>query len=108
MVKRIVEAEMSYQAKIREEAAKLNPIDDIMFRKMEEGRIAMSDTLLKIIQEERDEGEKRGKKEGKKVGEKIMASLVQKLISANRISEIETVANDETYREKLYAEFGIA
>ena len=90
-----------------------------LFKEGEEGRITMSETLLKMmndsktegiregIQEGIREGKKEGKKEGIREGVKMLGSLIQKLISENRSSEIEAVVNDEAYRNQLYAEFGI-
>ena len=42
-----------------------------------------------------------------KRGENLLASLINKLISVGRSSEIERIAKDESYREKLYKEYGL-
>ena len=42
-----------------------------------------------------------------KRGENLLASLINKLILVGRSSEIERIAKDESYREKLYKEYGL-
>jgi hypothetical protein len=44
---------MSNRAKIKEEAKKLNPIDDIMFRKMAEDKEFCQEILRIILQDSR-------------------------------------------------------
>ena len=50
-----------------------------------------------------DKVENRGKAEG----ENKMALLVKNLLNQNRIDDIKRVSEDEAYRAKLMAEFGI-
>ena len=52
-------------------------------------------------------GEKRGILIGEKKGEKKLADLLQKLLAANRSEDIEKVASNTRYRNKLYKEFNI-
>ena len=56
-------------------------------------------------------GEKRGiligEKKGIAIGEKKLAYLLQKLLAANRSEDIEKVASNTRYRNKLYKEFNI-
>lgn len=49
----------------------------------------------------------KGRKEGKIEGENLLASLINKLMSIGRSSEITKVINDKDYRDKLYGEFGL-
>ena len=49
-----------------------------------------------------------GRREGEAKGENKLASLISKLISLGRNNDVAKVAADPEYREKLYAELGIA
>ena len=44
----------------------------------------------------------------KREGANELGQLVSKLLSLGRIQDVEKVSVDIAYREKLYAEFGIA
>lgn len=57
--------------------------------------------------EQRREGRAEGRIEGEKSGESKLADLIMKLISAGRDAEVEKVASDEQYREKLFREFNM-
>ena len=46
-------------------------------------------------------------KKGEKKGENKLGALIDSLINAGRNDEIQKVASDEKYRQKLYEEFGI-
>lgn len=48
-----------------------------------------------------------GKAEGLAEGESKLAALLSKLISQNRIADIEKASSDSSYREKLYEEFSL-
>ena len=59
-------------------------------------------------QEGRQEGRLEGRQEGRLEGQDEMATLSEKLILADRISELLKASTDREYRNKLLAEFGLA
>ena len=52
-------------------------------------------------------GEASGEKRGKKQGEKRLNNLNEKLLNDNRIDDLKKAITDESYREKLYKEYGL-
>ena len=48
------------------------------------------------------------KREGKREAEEQMSKLIQILISAGRITDLQQASNNKKYRKKLMAELGIA
>lgn len=52
-------------------------------------------------------GEVSGEKRGKKQGEKRLNNLNEKLLNDNRIDDLKKAITDESYREKLYKEYGL-
>ena len=48
------------------------------------------------------------RQEGRQEGQDEMATLIEKLILSNRISELLKVTTDKEYRNKLLIEYGIA
>ena len=58
--------------------------------------------------EGRQEGRLEGRLEGRQEGQDEMATLSEKLILADRISELLKASTDREYRNKLLAEFGLA
>ena len=48
------------------------------------------------------------RQEGRREGQDEMATLIEKLILSNRISELLKVTTDKEYRNKLLIEYGIA
>ena len=56
----------------------------------------------------RQEGREEGRQEGRQEGQDEMATLIEKLILSNRISELLKVTTDKEYRNKLLIEYGIA
>ena len=56
----------------------------------------------------RREGEAKGGAEGEKKGENKLAALMKMLFSQGCSQDAEKAATDPEYREKLYAELGIA
>ena len=48
------------------------------------------------------------KREGRHEAEEQMSKLIQKLISAGRITDLQQASNNKKYRKKLMAELGIA
>ena len=59
-------------------------------------------------QEGRQEGRLEGRQEGRLEGQDEMATLSEKLILADRISELLKASTDREYRNKLLVEFGLA
>ena len=55
----------------------------------------------------RQEGEQEGRQEGRLEGQDEMATLSEKLILADRISELLKASTDREYRNKLLVEFGV-
>jgi len=58
--------------------------------------------------EGRQEGRLEGRQEGRLEGQDEMATLSEKLILADRISELLKASTDREYRNKLLVEFGLA
>ena len=58
--------------------------------------------------EGRAEGKAEGRAEGRAEGANELGQLISKLLSLGRIQDVERASVDIAYREKLYAEFGIA
>ena len=52
-------------------------------------------------------GEKRGERKGEARGAKKYSSLLKTLLSANRMEDIQRIAEDDEYRERLYLEYNI-
>ena len=69
----------------------------------EEGEISMAAIFSPMLEER----EARGIAIGEARGENLMADLIKKLISLGRSAEVERVASDVAFREKLYQEFGL-
>ena len=59
-------------------------------------------------QEGRQEGRQKGRQEGRLEGQDEMATLSEKLILADRVSELLKASTDREYRNKLLVEFGLA
>ena len=55
----------------------------------------------------RAEGRVEGRVEGRAEGETKLGILINKLMAAGRISDIEKAATDPMSRDHLYAEFGM-
>ena len=53
-------------------------------------------------------GRSEGRAEGRTEGADRLGSLITKLLSQNRLDDVQKVAVDPAYREKLFKEFGIA
>ena len=58
--------------------------------------------------EGRQEGRLEGRLEGRQEGQDEMVTLSEKLILADRISELLKASTDREYRNKLLVEFGLA
>lgn len=77
------------------------------------GAITGSDSLIKYA---RDSGREEIdmckaleelREEGKLEGERRILSLIQRLLSENRVDEIKEVSSNEEYREKMYEKYGL-
>ncbi len=55
----------------------------------------------------KEEGREEGRAEGRAEGETKLGILINKLMAAGRISDIEKAATDPMSRDHLYAEFGM-
>lgn len=56
----------------------------------------------------RAEGLEKGRAEGRSEGADRLGSLITKLLSQNRLDDVQKVSVDSAYREKLFKELGIA
>ncbi len=68
------------------------------------GGFDMCKAIKEMLRVSRQEGEQEGRLEG----QDEMATLSEKLILADRISELLKASTDREYRNKLLAEFGLA
>lgn len=66
----------------------------------EGGGFNMCKAIKEMLRDSRQEGRQEGQDE--------MATLIEKLILSNRISELLKVTTDKEYRNKLLIEYGIA
>ena len=66
----------------------------------EGGGFDMCKAIKEMLRDSRQEGRQEGQDE--------MATLIEKLILANRISELLKATTDKEYRNKLLIEYGIA
>lgn len=69
---------------------------------------AIKEMLRDSRLEGRQEGRQEGKQEGRLKGQDEMATLSEKLILADRISELLKASTDREFRNKLLLEFGLA
>lgn len=67
----------------------------------------MSRELEQWMMEERREGFKEGFKEGLEKGEDRVAALWKRMKVDGRLQDFSDALDDETFREKLYKEYGI-
>ena len=72
--------------------------------KAEGGGFDMCKAIKEMLRVSRQEGEQEGRLEG----QDEMATLSEKLILADRISELLKASTDREYRNKLLVEFGLA
>ena len=70
-------------------------------------KIDMCQAIREMMEDSRAEGRRAGKKEGKREGELRVNHLIQYLVKQGRTEEIVQMVTDETYQEKLFAEFGL-
>lgn len=69
---------------------------------------AIKEMLRDSRMEGRQEGRQEGEQEGRLKGQDEMATLSEKLILADRISELLKASTDREFRNKLLLEFGLA
>ena len=69
----------------------------------EGGGFDMCKAIKEMLQDSRQEE----RQEGRQEGQDEMATLIEKLILSNRISELLKVTTDKEYRNKLLIEYGI-
>ena len=78
----------------------------------EGGGFDMCKAIKEMLRVSRQEGEQEGRQEGRQKGrlegQDGMATLSEKLILADRISELLKASTDREYRNKLLVEFGLA
>jgi len=79
-----------------------------LYRTIYGGESEMCQALQEIMKEDFEKAEARGMIKGEAKGENKLGSLISKLISLGRNQDVEKAAGDPAYREKLYAELGIA
>ena len=72
----------------------------------------MCQALRELMQDEiyqsHQEGLMAGRQEGRRAGESRLAKLISALLLSGREQDVAKAAEDPEYRERLYAEFGIA
>ena len=72
----------------------------------------MCKAIKEMLRDSRLEGEQegraQGRQEGRLKGQDEMATLSEKLILADRISELLKASTDREFRNKLLLEFGLA
>ena len=72
------------------------------------GGFDMCKAIKEMLWVSRQEGEQEGRLEGRQEGQDEMATLSEKLILADRISELLKASTNREYRNKLLVEFGLA
>lgn len=80
---------------IAEQVAAVNQDDEVM-------------AMIFTMQDEIDIQAAWAYEKGEAAGEARLSDLIRKLLSAGRSEDIERVASDDAYRQKLFKEFGIA
>ncbi|MDO4988391.1 MAG: hypothetical protein Q4E17_05150 [Synergistes sp.] len=98
-----------------EEVAK-NPEIQILDRETAEVFNTLSGANIEINEKEGavnmckafEELRRRGISEGEAIGENKFSQLINSLLPAGRVKDLERAANDSAYRNSLFAEFGIA
>ena len=98
----------SYYQKMDEEAyeviskyANLNEVVKMDEYKREDGGVDVCKGIQDLMENSRQEG----RNEGINQGESLLAQLVQLLLKADRIQEIDKATANKEYREQLYKEF---
>ena len=76
--------------------------------KAEGGGFDMCKAIKEMLRDSRREGRQEGEQEGRLKGQDEMATLSEKLILADRISELLKASTDREFRNKLLLEFGLA
>lgn len=76
--------------------------------KAEGGGFDMCKAIKEMLRDSRMEGRQEGEQEGRLKGQDEMATLSEKLILADRISELLKASTDREFRNKLLLEFGLA
>ena len=69
----------------------------------EEGGYDMCKAIDDMMKHSREEGEKRGEKRG----EDRMAELVRRLLSENRIQDVQKILKNKRYRGNMYKQYGL-
>lgn len=116
-LKQLVESDCRYQ-NMEEDAFEIVALytnaEEIMQVKenwRKDGKINMCTAIKELIAEGRDEGISIGRNEGiaigKREGENLLAVLISKLLSDERIGDVNLAANDENVRQQLYREYGL-
>ena len=78
------------------------------FKKTEDGGERMSNIFDTIESRAEKAGVEKGMKKGLEKGADRLGSLITKLLSQNRLDDVQKVSVDPAYREKLFKELGIA
>ena len=82
------------------------------FKETEEGLASMCRSVEELVEKYEEKGRAEGRAEGLEEGAAIgadrLGSLITKLLSQNRLDDVQKVSADSAYREKLFKEFGIA
>ena len=64
-------------------------------------------TMCELLDKYENRGLQKGIQKGIRQGELRLASLIEKLLRANRMDDIQKVVSNKKYRNRLYEEFGI-
>ena len=68
-----------------------------------DGEVAMD----RIMEYRYNKGVREGEARGEARGEDLLSALINKLIEANRMVELQEITSNKELREKLYKEYGI-
>jgi len=79
-----------------------------IFKETEEGFASMCRSVEELVEKYEEKGRAEGRAEGHAEGADRLGCLITKLLSQNRLDDVQKVSADSAYREKLFKEFGIA
>ena len=82
-------------------------METIMSSPEQRQRILNRRKALLDYKSEMEEAEARGEARGEVKGANMFSALISKLFSLNRLEDVRRCSEDEDYRNKLYAEFGL-
>ena len=75
--------------------------------RVEGGRVNMCKALNEMMEDSRRDGRRDGIRIGERNGEQKFAALAGRLMADSRTKDLEKAVNNETFRRKLYREYGM-